>query len=193
LPITTSCASSYFGDITSGYGYTLSDIVFEPSPTCYANPSPTTTLPPVQDTSVTLCQPDLVCPSGACLSTSQAANLCVFKYGLNTCPVGYPNATTLSEYIADTRTCGSCSCGSTLTCALDSVLIDNLTTCSTTGHPYWMNATTSCTTAPGNYPIGGVKANGTSTGNPTCAETSPSNPMGTVELDQNYIATVCCK
>jgi hypothetical protein len=112
---------------------------------------------------------------------------------MEACPPGFPNGTTFAPWYDDTRSCGGCACGSTLSCTLNSVLLDNLTTCSTMGHPYWMNATTSCSAAPGNYPISGVKANGTTAGDPTCLETAPSNPMGTVELNQGTISTVCCK
>jgi hypothetical protein len=190
--MTPSCVGSYIGDIISGYGYTLSNVVYEPSPVCYTNPAPIFQ-PSPQTTTITICTPNLTCPTGACLSSSQVGTLCVAKYGIETCPSGYPNGTTFSTYYEDTRTCGSCTCGSTLTCAFNSVLLDNSNVCVTVGHPYWMNATTSCMAAPGNYPISGVKANGTSTGSGSCVETAPSNPVGGVELGQGSIATVCCK
>jgi hypothetical protein len=58
---------------------------------------------------------------------------------------------------------------------------------------FWMTATTTCSTAPSDYPANTVKAEGTTGGNGSCVETAPSNPMGTVELNQGNISTVCCK
>lgn len=191
IPVSFACLNSGFGQINSGYGYTLSDINFGPYPACYASPTPTTQ-PPAQTTTATLCYPNLTCTSGACLSASQTANLCVTKYGMDACPPGYPNGTTYSPWYDDTRTCGSCTCGTALSCTITGVQLNNRNDCVPMG-PYWMTATTSCSTAPSDYPLNSVKAEGTSAGDPSCVEKSPSLPMGTVELNQGAISTVCCK
>jgi hypothetical protein len=110
------------------------------------------------------------------------------------CPAGYPNASTYAPFYDDSRGCSACSCGSTLTCTLSSVLLNNnSSTCTTVGHPYWMNASTTCAKAPSDYPINAVKAEGTSAGDPACAETSPSTPTGGVALNPGTLTTVCCK
>jgi hypothetical protein len=72
------------------------------------------------------------------------------------------------------------------------VLIDNMPGCPA-GPNYYLYATTSCATAKYNWGGNYVKAISTISGDPTCIETSPSNPMGTVELNQGTISTVCCK
>jgi hypothetical protein len=189
--ITSQCVSGNYGNILNGYGYSLSDISFGASPACGTNPTPTVQ-PPVQATTATLCQPNLTCPSGACLSPSQAANLCVTKLGIEACPAGYPNGTTYAPWYEDTRTCGSCTCGSSLSCTLSSVLLDNGTACPA-GPNYFLYATMSCSTAVLNWGLNNVQAKSTSSGSPACAETAPSNPMGGVELNQGTVSTVCCK
>jgi hypothetical protein len=127
------------------------------------------------------------------LSPSQAANLCVTKLGMEACPPGYPNGTTFAPWYDDTRSCGACTCGSTLTCTLNGVQLNNDASACSTGHPYWMTATTSCSTAASTYPFNAIKADSTSAGSPACVETAPSKPMGGVELNQGSISTVCCK
>jgi hypothetical protein len=173
-----------------GHGYSLSDVVFGPSPACAANPTPTTQPPPATKTA-TICAPNLTCPSGACLSQNQEASLCISKLGTQICPMGYPNGTVYAPTYDDTRTCSSCTCGSALTCTLTSVLIDNRPCVA--GPDYFMYATTSCNAAPFEYPINNVKANAKIAGDPTCVQTAPSNPMGGVQLNQGTISTVCCK
>jgi hypothetical protein len=192
LFVSTTCTSGGYGSAIAGYGYTLSDVAFGPSPACFPNPAPTTQ-PPLQTTTMTLCTPDLTCSSGACLSPTQTANLCVAKQGVQACPSGFPNGTTFSPWYDDTRSCGACTCGSTLSCTLNGVLLDNETDCALLDPPYYMTATTSCSTSALSYPINYVKAEATVTGNPLCVETAPSTPMGSVELNQANISTVCCK
>jgi hypothetical protein len=142
---------------------------------------------------VSICYPTLSCTSGACLSAEQATKLCVHKVGMNACPSGYPVSTVVASSYVDSRTCGSCACGSQLTCSLNGVVLNNDANCGT-GHPYIMTATPSCTAGPVSYPLNAVQAVGTSTGsNTTCAETSPSMPEGSVSLPSWAMATVCCK
>ncbi len=189
--ISTSCAAGTYGHITGNHLYALSDIVYGAGPTCYASPTPTTQ-PPVAIQTINMCWPDATCPSGACLSTDQSLNLCVYKIGTNVCPAGYPKATMLAPWYDDSRSCGACTCESSLSCTLSDVVLNNDANCGI-GHPYMMSVTTACSTASINYPLNAVKATGTSTGSPTCVEKSPSNPMGGVSLNSGTTATVCCK
>jgi hypothetical protein len=122
------------------------------------------------------------------LSQSQAANLCIVKQGMEACPTGFPNGTSFAYWPDDTRSCGPCSCGSSLSCTLNGVLLDTADTCAL-GHPYLMTVTTSCTTGSSSYPVSGVKGDATSSGSPSCVETSASIPMGSVGLNH----TMCCK
>ena len=191
LYVTPNCMQTgNVGNIYQNYGYSLSDVAFAPSPACFANPTPINPTP-VQTTTVTLCTANQTCPTGACLSPSQTASMCVMKYGMEVCPQGYPSKTTLAAWYDDTRSCGACACGSTLSCILDSVLVDN--GACTAGPNYFLFATTSCSASGFNFPINNVKANATITGDANCVETAPSNPMGGVQLNQGSIATVCCK
>jgi hypothetical protein len=193
LPISSTCQSGGFGYISAGKAYHLNSVAYEPSPQCYANPHPTNQPPPpVVTQTVTLCTPNLACPSGACLGTDQTPSLCVYKFGINACPSGYPNATVAASYYEDTRSCGSCTCGSTLGCTFSGLVLNNDANCGI-GHPYMMTATTTCSTAPSNYPLNALQATGTSTGDGTCAETSASAPMGSVSLPAGATYTICCQ
>ncbi len=191
--VTPACVSANYGAITAGSGYTISAVTYGPAPSCTAAPTPTVQ-PQVTTASVTLCSANDACPSGACLSMAQSANLCLAKPGTNTCPAEYPTRTLMAPTYDDTRSCGPCTCGSTLTCDLTGVLLDNdAAGCSTTGHPYWMIATTACAQAPSTYPLNAVQAVGSSAGSGTCAATSPSSPTGGVALHDASTITVCCK
>jgi hypothetical protein len=191
IAVSAVCTTGAFGVIKNGYGYTISDIAYDPAPACSATALPSAQ-PKVTTETAVVCTAASTCPSGACLSPSQAMSLCVGQSGDQTCPTDYPTRTLLSSTIDDTRGCGSCECGSTLACSLTGVLLDNAAGC-TTGHPYWMTATDTCAAAPSDFPLNAVKAIGTSTGSGVCAMTSPSDPTGTVELNQQTLMTVCCK
>ena len=189
--VTPNCQSGNYGNILMGYSYTISGVAYAPAPACTATPTPTTQ-PAVVTESVTLCTPSLVCTAGACLSASQAMNMCVSQAGTKTCPADYPTRTIMAPSFDDTRGCGACACGSTLTCDLTGVVLNNDAACST-GHPYEMTGTTSCAAAPSNYPLNAVQAVDATTGDGTCAMTSPSGPTGAVALHDTTTVTVCCK
>jgi hypothetical protein len=190
--ISNQCSSGDYGYITNGYSYYLSGIDFGARPACATNPTPISQ-PPAQTTTATRCTPNLTCPSGgACLSASQTASLCVAKPGIVACPQGYPNGTKAAPWYDDTRWCGACSCASTLTCTLTSVLIDNNFGCAA-GPNYYMYVTDACTTSNYNYPGNYVQAFSKNAGSPSCGETSPSNPIGTVELPPGNTETICCR
>jgi hypothetical protein len=191
LDISPACAPGSYGDITAGNTYAISDVVYGPSPDCSADPI-ITSKPVAVTQTVSMCTPDAFCPSGACLSAQQSVNLCIYKIGANVCPTGYPNSTLLAPFYDDTRACGSCTCKSALTCSLDGVVLNNDSSCRT-GDPYMMTATTRCSSASIAYPLNAVVATGTSAGDPTCIQTSPSNPEGDVSLNAGTTATVCCK
>jgi hypothetical protein len=193
IPLSSACSSANFGSIFYQDAYTLSNVAFGPAPACSATPTPTSQPAPVTQTTG-VCTAVTSCPSGACLTTAQAATMCVAQSGTQLCPPGYPNRTLMSPSFDDNRTCGSCACGSTLACTLTGVVLDNDSACST-GHPYVMTASTACDNnaiAPSTYPLNAVQALSTSTGNGTCAQTSPSAPMGTVSLHDATMLTVCC-
>jgi hypothetical protein len=105
--------------------------------------------------------------------------------------MNFPTRTIMSPTYDDTRSCGACTCGSTLTCTLTDVLLDNDAACST-GHPYVMTANTTCAAAPSTYPLNGVKALATVTGDGSCGPTSSSAPMGGVALHAATTMTLCC-
>ena len=194
LAISTSCAIANYGTITAGNSYTISGITYGPGPACTATPS-ATAKPAVVAPSVTLCSANTVCPTGACLSVSEGANLCVQKAGTNACPAEFPTRTIMSPTYDDTRDCGACACGSTLTCSLTGVLLDNDYSCDV-ANPYNMTATDTCTgasVAPSSYPLNAVLAKTNSTGTGACAMTAPSLPTGKVVLRDATTVTVCCK
>jgi hypothetical protein len=180
-----------FGNVVLGNTYILSSVVYAPSPVCASSPTPITQ-PPAVTQQATLCTPTMSCPSGACLAPDQLGALCIMKAGQNSCPQGYPNSTAIAANYADSRSCGACTCGSSLTCAFNGVGIYNDSACAS-GGPYFMNATGSCTAGPSNYPVNAVLADGTSAGSPACAETTPSSPTGSVTLNAQNSGTVCCK
>jgi hypothetical protein len=192
LNVTPNCVVGGYGSIYTPNSYSISDVVYGPGPACTSNPT-ITAQPPVVAPSTLLCSPNAGCgPDGVCLSLLESRNLCLSKPGVQTCPDGYPNATVMSSTYDDTRSCGSCSCGSTLTCTLTGVNLNNDSNACTTTGPYWMNVDDTCTAAPTPYPLNGVKALGTVTGDGTCAATSSSDPMGTVSLNAGSTITVCC-
>jgi hypothetical protein len=191
LDVSPTCASGSYGSISADNRYTISDIVYGPSPDCSADPV-ITSKPIAVTQTVSMCTPDAFCPSGACLSAQQSVNLCIYKIGTNACPTGYPNGTLLAPFYDDTRTCGPCTCKSTLSCSLGGVVLNNDSSCGE-GHPYMMTATATCTAASIAYPLNAVVAAGTSAGDPTCLQTSPSDPVGGVSLNAGSTATVCCK
>jgi hypothetical protein len=190
FPVSPTCTTGGFGQVVQGDGYTISNVVYGPGPSCVATPAATAT-PPVSSQTVSLCAATATCPSGACLSASQAASLCVSKAGTNACPTGFPTRTLVSQAVGDTRGCGPCACGSTLTCTLTGALLDNDYACGT-GNTYNFTAATTCTAAPSAYPLNAIQAVETTTGTGTCAQTAPSNPTGAVGLDPATTATVCC-
>jgi hypothetical protein len=189
--VSPNCVSGGYGNILSAYSYTISGAAYAPAPACTASPAPTTQ-PAVVTQAVTVCTPSVTCPAGACLSPSQTTSLCVSQPGTKTCPAEYPTQTIMAPSYDDTRGCGPCTCGSTLSCNLTGVLLDNDNACST-GHPYEMTGTTSCAAAPSNYPLNAVQAQSTTTGDGTCAMTAPSNATGRVVLHDATTLTVCCK
>ena len=194
LPVTTSCVMGGYGSIVGGKGYTLGDIAFGLNPpTCDANPTPIGQPPLVMQTE-TICTPNQLCTTGACLTASQEAGLCISQPGMHACPAGYPKPTVYSTDYSDTRWCGGCTCGSSLSCgALSDVLLNNDSISCSTSHGFWMTASTSCAKAPSSFPLNAIKGNATSAGSGSCTETSPSNPTGGVELAGWGITTMCCK
>ena len=191
VTISPTCTIANNGQIDSGHGYMLTEVNYTASPECFPNPHPTNT-PPVITQNKTVCWPSLTCGSGACLSSNQAANLCVYKAGMNACPQGYPNSTVMSSSYDDMRTCGACSCGSQLNCTLSNVLFDNSYSCAA-GPNFYMYASTTCNAAAFTYPANAVQAMGTSVGDPNCVEKTPSMSTGDVQLSGWGIVTVCCK
>jgi len=190
--VTPNCVTGNYGSIAFGDGYTISAVTYGPAPSCTASPTPTVQ-PNVATQSITLCSANATCPSGACLSAAQGANVCLAKAGTNSCPADYPTRTLMAPTYDDTRSCGPCTCGSTLTCDITGVLLNNDGDGCTTAHPYWMTATSICAQAPSSYPANGVKAIGSSAGSGTCTATSPSSPAGGVTLHDASTMTVCCK
>jgi hypothetical protein len=132
---------------------------------------------------------------GACLSTSEAANMCISQAGTQICPAAFPNRTLMAPTYDDTRGCGACGCSSALACTLTGVLLDNNSSCGT-GHPYLMTATPMCDAnaiSPSNFPLNAVQAVFTSTGDNACSTVAtPSAPTGTVALHAGAVMTVCC-
>jgi hypothetical protein len=192
INFSTACGSPGASiSIGGGNGYILSNVNFGPGPACGASPIATNKPTPVQ-TTVTVCQPNLACTGGACLSATEQAAMCVARSGSQTCPTGFPNKTVVSLGVTDTRSCGSCACGSTLGCTFNSLLIDNDSSCGT-GNPYnFTEAAGMCVAAPNSFPFNADKANATVTGSGACVQTSPSNPTGGVTLSTTNMMTVCC-
>ena len=191
LSFSTACGGGGSA-IVNGDGCILSNVSFGPGPACGATGTATVKPTPTETTTY-LCQPDLSCPGGACLTTAQQAGLCVAHSGMTACPSGYSNQTIVSLGIKDTRGCGSCACGSTLGCTFQSLLVDNDAACGAS--PYSFTATpNTCVDAnsPSNFPFNAAKANATITGSGTCNQTAPSSPTGTVALDPTQDVTVCC-
>jgi hypothetical protein len=180
------------GNVLTPNSYTISDIVYGPAPACTAAPK-ALTMPQVVTQSTTLCMANSTCPGGACLSLLEGRNLCLMHAGNVACPMDYPTATVMSPTYDDNRACGACTCGSTLGCTLNDVQLNNDSTNCTEGHPYWMNADTTCKAAPVSYPLNATKVHDTVTGNGTCAETAPSMPTGAVHLNIANTVTVCCR
>jgi hypothetical protein len=191
LTVTPACGSGGPA-IDQTKSYTISDMVYGPQPACVASPKGTV-MPPVVTESTTLCSANGTCPGGACLSLLEGRNLCVSHAGDVPCPMGFATATVMSATYDDGRTCGACSCGSTLGCTLTGVQLNNSSPNCATNHPYWMNATETCTQAPASFPLNATKALGSSTGDGTCVETSPSQPTGIVHLNVANTITVCCR
>lgn len=191
ISLSTSCAGQGGKSIHANQGYVLSSVTFGPQPACQANPQPVSH-PTYTAKEITVCQPDQVCTGGACLDAAEQGALCVSHAGSMACPAGFPTQTLAAQGAIDSRGCGPCSCGSTLDCTLTKVLIDNDSSCDTSG-PYWFNASSTCATAtaPGNYGINATQVAATVTGS-GCAETAPSKPTGSVDLDPASTVTVCC-
>jgi len=121
--------------------------------------------------------------------------MCISQAGTQTCPAAFPTRTLMAPTYDDTRGCGTCACGSALTCTLNGVMVNNSSSCGTS-LPYFMTATTMCDAnaiAPTSYPLNAVRAVFTSTGSNVCSTvTTPSAPTGTVALNAGAVMTVCC-
>jgi hypothetical protein len=195
IAVSPTCQTGNSGPIVRGNLYTLSNVAYAPAPACSASPT-ATTKPQVQAKTTFVCTASSLCPSGVCLQGSETASLCVEKDGTNACPSGYTQVQLMSATYDDTRKCDACTCGSTLTCTLKGVLLDNGSNCEL-GHPYLMTAGEACdptsSVAPSDYPINAVRAETTTGGSGACAMTSPSKPSGTVALTAANTITVCCK
>jgi hypothetical protein len=191
-PVTfsTSCGPGGAA-IAGGDGYLLSNVAFGPGPACATNPMATST-PMPNVTHITVCTPDLTCTDGACLSAAEQASLCVEHDGMQACPAGFPTATLIADDISDTRDCGSCACGSSLGCTFQSLLVDNDSACGTMNIFNFVATTSTCAVPANSFPFNATKATATVTGTGTCAETSPSNPIGGVGLDPMTLKTICC-
>ena len=192
IDFSTSCGGPGTSiSIGGGNGYILSNVNFAPGPACSASPI-ATNKPSPSETHINVCQPDVACPSGACLDAGEIASLCVAHTGMMACPSGYTNATLVSQGVSDTRACGACGCGSTLGCTFTSLLIDNDSSCGTANPYNFTEAANTCTAAPNSYPFNADKANAMVTGSGACSETAPSNPGGGVTLDPADLLTICC-
>jgi hypothetical protein len=192
-PVSFSTACGSGGPaIAGGDGYIVSNVAFGPGPACSATPI-ATNKPSPTTTSIVVCQPNLACTGGACLTAAEQSSLCVSQAGNVTCPAGFPTKTIVAlPPPLDTRSCGSCACGSTLGCTFQSLLVDNDPSCGT-GNPFnFTEAAGTCVAAPNSYPFNAAKANATVTGSGTCVQTAPSNPTGGVSLDPASTKTVCC-
>ncbi len=189
LDVSPTCAANTGGQsIVLDDGYILSSVAFGPTPACGATPI-ATMKPGSVETTVTVCQPDLACTAGACLSPAEQGSMCVSQAGSIACPAGFPNQTLVSLGVTDDRAC-TCACGSTLSCALTSALFDSDSSC-TGAYSVTANAA-SCTSAFRAFSVGSTQANATVTGSGACAQTAPSTPTGGVALDPASTMTVCC-
>jgi hypothetical protein len=194
LDATPSCTNGGFTTITNR-SYEVTAVANGASPACSATPSIVTS-PPVNQTNELLCAPARACTSGvgSCLSPSEQQSLCIAQAGDLTCPAGYPTRTAVASSVVDTRQCGACGCGSTLSCTLQSVLIDNDNGCATT-LPYWLQLPPStCKDETEGAWVYGVQGTFASTGSGACSVvTSPSTATGGVTLDDFSRLTVCCR
>jgi hypothetical protein len=190
LDVTPDCVPGGYGYVAMDDGYTISNVSYGPGPACSAEPT-VTAAPPVVTGTAIVCQADQTCPGGACLSSVETAELCVGQPGVNTCPAGFPNANVMAQSYGDTRGCSACSCGSTLTCTLAGVLLDNDGTCST-ANPYNMTAASTCAYGPSDYPVNAIEGFTSTSGTGACVQTAPSEAVGEVTLDPGSTLTVCC-
>jgi hypothetical protein len=193
LPVdfSTGCTQAMSATITGGADYMLSNVSFGPAGTCSATavatdkPSPTLK-------NITVCQPDLSCAGGACMSLTEQAGMCVSATGDVACPAGLPTKTVVALSVVDNRACGGCSCGSTLGCTFTSLIVDGDYACGT-GNPYnFIAALNGCVTAPNTYYFNASMANANVNGSGVCQPTSASKPSGNVALDPTTTLTLCC-
>ena len=182
LTVTSACTQGGFGTANNGDYYSITNIAAASGPACSASPSVSGTSS-VQQTTTELCTPTLACPGGACLDSSQQTNLCIATPGNVLCPTGYTQRTIVAGGYLDTRSCGGCACGSTLTCALASVLLDNDSVgCSMGSFAFSVLAPGFCNQA--TFSVSGAGACST--------VTTASQPTGGVSLDPTTTQTVCC-
>ena len=175
--------------------YAVTNVVASPTPTCGATPS-VTNIPSVQETSAQLCSPALACPSGACLSAAQQGRLCAAQSGDVACPAGFPSKTLLASGTSDTRGCGACSCGSTLSCSLVNILFESDNACSYNGaYIEPLSVFNFCAQQVSNptFTVGSIQGNFAVDGGGACSTvTTASSPTGVVGLDPSTTLTVCC-
>jgi hypothetical protein len=178
-------------EVDQGNGFTLTNVTFGPSGSCSSTPQATSQPAPLEQ-QISVCQPDTPCGGGACLTAAEQSSLCVSHPGAVPCPPGFLTSNSVAAGAIDTRGCGACSCGATLTCTLTGLLVDNDPACGT-GNPYNFTAIPGkCTVAPSSYPFNAAEAIDTVAGSGACATISPSSPTGTVTLDPSTTSTVCC-
>jgi hypothetical protein len=193
LNVTPSCTNGGFTTITNR-SYELSVNTTGAGPACSATPSIVTS-PAVHETNELLCAPARACSTGngSCLSPSEQQSLCIAQTGDVPCPAGFPTRTAVASSVVDTRQCSSCGCGSTLSCTLQSVLIDNDNGCSTT-LPYWLQLPDgTCKNETEGAWVYGMQGTFTSTGVGDCSVvTTQSTATGGVTLDDTSRMTVCC-
>jgi hypothetical protein len=192
ISLSTTCALTP-GQLSTaaGDGYLLSNVSLTPGPKCSATPL-ATNMPTPSESKITVCQPNLACPGGACLTAAEQVAMCVSHAGSVACPAGFPTQTIVSLGVSDTRTCGACACGSSLGCNFTSLLIDNDPGCSTANPYNFTEGAGVCVASPQSFPLNATKTNAIITGSGTCAQTVPSVPAGGVALDPAWTTTVCC-
>ncbi|MEO5731150.1 MAG: hypothetical protein ABI134_03100 [Byssovorax sp.] len=159
--------------------------------TCSGSPK-NTIMPPVEGRSCDAAAVGAGCAhGGACVTNPSGPFVaCIAHDGVEPCPAGFPNGHAVGASAADTRSCSSCTCGTSATCSNPKLTLYKDASCSSGAHE--LPVTSGCD------PVSDGNGNSYKSFkytakivNPGCQTTVNSMPTGSLVLAGER--TVCCQ
>ncbi len=155
--------------------------------------SPTNTImPPVEGRSCDAAAVGAGCADGGACVTSPSGPFvaCIAHDGVEPCPAGFPNGHAVGASAADTRSCSSCTCGTSATCSNPKLTLYSDPACTMGAHELPVSNTCDPVNDGNGKSYKSYKYTATIT-NAECKTTADSTPTGSLVLAGER--TVCCQ